>query len=104
LQDLGEAPLTNLTTTQTLLFKIHPAFYHSQSNTPSDNNNRYIQISTATGLLNPRNREFLLHLAVLITYIVSRRNRLFKTRKCRKLLPNGLPTIRNWDIFLCSND
>jgi cell surface protein SprA len=61
LQDLGEAPLTNLTTAQTVAIQ-NPTvdnFFIANANTPSDNgNNRYDpELITAGGLLNSQIRE-----------------------------------------------
>jgi cell surface protein SprA len=61
LQDLGEAPLTNLTTAQTVAIQNPPAnFYSVNTNTPSDNGNNLYDpelITTNSGLLNPQIRE-----------------------------------------------
>jgi cell surface protein SprA len=62
LQDLGEAPLTNLTQAQTVAIQNPPGnFYNGTTpNTPSDNGNNLYDpelITTPNGLLNPQIRE-----------------------------------------------
>jgi cell surface protein SprA len=93
LQDLGEAPLTNLTTAQTVAIQNPPAnFFTAQTNTPSDNaNNLYNPelITANSGLLNPQIREvFTASSGFNNTTPVSEGTDYSKLENARKLLPN----------------